>query len=222
MRRIVFAAVPPVQILDLIGPFEVFARCGGYRVELVTSSDDLQVTSSSGLTIGNARDYRGVRGTIDTLLVPGGDGAEDLRCDARFLGWLARMASSVRRVGSICTGTFLLAAAGVLDGRRVTTHWGWCDRLARDYPKITVEGDPIFVQDGHVFTSAGVTAGLDLALALVEQDQGRHRAKAIAPGRCGVSRAVRHEPAAFRASVRRRDRRNAGSLRRAHARHGGA
>jgi transcriptional regulator GlxA family with amidase domain len=180
MRRVVFAAVPPVQILDLTGPFEVFARCGGYRVELVTSSDDAVVSSSSGLAVAGARHYRGLRGAVDTLLVPGGDGAEDLRCDARFLAWLARMAPTVRRVGSICTGTFVLAAAGILDGRRATTHWGWCERLAREYPAVQVDRDPIFVQDGNVFTSAGITAGIDLALALVEKDQGRSRAKTIA------------------------------------------
>jgi transcriptional regulator GlxA family with amidase domain len=158
----------------------VFARCGGYRVELVTSSDDALVSSSSGLAVSGARSYRSLRGAVDTLLVPGGDGAEELRCDARFLDWLARKAATVRRLGSICTGAFPLAAAGILDGRRATTHWGWCDRLARAYPAVRVEADPIFVQDGSVYTSAGVTSGIDLALAMVEDDHGRLKAKTIA------------------------------------------
>lgn len=180
MRRVVFAAVPPVQILDLTGPFEVFARCGGYQIELVTTATKGTVSSSSGLTISGAKHYREFRGSIDTLVVPGGDGAEALNCDAAFLRWLSRMSQRARRTCSICTGTFLLAAAGILDNRSATTHWGWCKRLADEYPAIRVLTDPIFVKDGNVYTSAGITAGIDLALALVEEDQGRQRAKTIA------------------------------------------
>ena len=180
MRRVVFAAVPPVQILDLTAPYEIFARCGGYRVELVTNAPRGLVTSSCGLTVCRAGDYRKLRGSVDTLLVPGGDGAEEIACDQPFLDWLAGIGRRVRRVGSICTGAFLLAAAGILDGRRAVTHWGWCSRLARDFPRIRVQQDPIFIQDGNVYTSAGVTSGLDLALALVEEDQGHQRALQIA------------------------------------------
>jgi transcriptional regulator GlxA family with amidase domain len=180
MRRVVFAVVPPLQILDLTAPFEIFARCGGYRVELVTNAPRGLVNSSCGLTLCRAVDYRKLRGPVDTLLVPGGDGAEELACDQAFIDWLAGMSKRVRRVGSICTGAFLLAAAGILDGRRAVTHWGWCARLAREFPRVRVEQDPIFIQDGNVYTSAGVTSGLDLALALVEEDHGHQRALQIA------------------------------------------
>lgn len=180
MRTIVFAAVPPVQIVDLTAPFEVFARCGGYRVELVSNAPRGRVTSSCGLTLCDAKDYRSIRGRVDTLLVPGGDGAEELCCDREFLDWLAGMSKRVRRIGSVCTGAFLLAAAGIPDGRRAVTHWDWCGRLARQFPRVRVEEDPIFIQDGHVYTSAGVTSGLDLALALVEEDHGHQRALKIA------------------------------------------
>jgi len=180
MRHIVFIAVPPVQILDLTGPYEVFARCGGYRVTLLSSDRKGAVASSCGLTLSGARHYAGFRGTVDTLIVPGGDGAEQLLCDAKLLSWLQRTGKRCRRTASVCTGSFLLAAAGLLDGRRATTHWDWCDRLATQFPSVDVVPDPIFVRDGSVYTSAGVTAGIDLALALIEEDQGRQQAKTIA------------------------------------------
>lgn len=180
VRRVVFLAIPPVQILDLTGPFEVFARCGGYRVELASCDDTGFVTSSSGLTLTGARSYREVRGPIDTLMLPGGDGAEAILCDEDFLSWLRRVSCRVRRVCSVCTGASILAAAGILDGRRAVTHWRWCSRLQQRFPKVKVERDPIFIRDGHIYTSAGVTAGLDLALALVEEDHGSQRALEIA------------------------------------------
>ncbi len=179
-RRVIFVAVPPVQIIDLTAPYEVFARCGGYRVELVTNAARGLVASSSGLTLSGANDYRSVRGNIDTVMVPGGDGAEQLLCDEAFLDWLRRMSTRARRIGSICTGAFLLAAAGILDGRRAVTHWDWCGRLAAAFPNVKVEQDPIFIKEGKVYTSAGVTAGIDLALALVEEDHGHRRALEIA------------------------------------------
>jgi len=180
MLRIVFAAVPPIQIVDLTAPFEVFARAGGYRVELVSNQPSGRVLSSSGLTLCDAKDYRKLRGEVDTLLVPGGDGAEELACSAEFLSWLKSMSGRVRRIGSICTGATLLAAAGILDDRRAVTHWRWCVRLKRDFPRVLVESDPIYIKDGHIYTSAGVTAGIDLALALVEEDFGTRRALDIA------------------------------------------
>ncbi len=180
MRRVVFAVVPPVQILDLTAPYEVFARCGGYRVELISAASNDDVTSSCGLIMHGAMDYRKLRGSVDTLLVPGGDGAEQLLCDTAFLRWLHAMSRRVRRIGSICTGAALLGAAGILDGRRAVTHWKWCRRLAESFPKVSVERDPIYIKDGKVYTSAGVTAGIDLALALVEEDHGQKRALEIA------------------------------------------
>lgn len=180
MRHVVFLAVPPVQILDLAGPFEVFARCGGYRVTLATTAPQGGVGSSCGLQLANAVDYRRVRGAIDTLVVPGGDGAEAPDHDPAVLRWITGAARRARRVVSVCTGAFLLAGAGVLDGRRATTHWAYCEQMARRYPRVSIDPEPLFVRDGSVHTSAGVTAGIDLALALVEEDHGRQRAKQIA------------------------------------------
>lgn len=158
----------------------MFARAGGYRVELVTNAPRGLVRSSSGLTVCDAMDYRKLRGDVDTLLVPGGDGAEEIECAPEFLNWLKSMSGRVRRIGSICTGAMLLAAAGILDDRRAATHWRWCARLKREFPRVCVERDPIYVKDGHIYTSAGVTAGIDLALALVEEDFGTRRALDIA------------------------------------------
>jgi transcriptional regulator GlxA family with amidase domain len=121
-----------------------------------------------------------VGGVIDTLIVAGGDGTRTVMADESFLGEIRRLAPTCRRVASVCSGAFVLAAAGLLDGRRATTHWQWCDVLAESFPNVVVEGDHIFVRDGEVWTSAGVTAGIDLALAMVEEDVGREVALAIA------------------------------------------
>jgi transcriptional regulator GlxA family with amidase domain len=121
-----------------------------------------------------------VRGRIDTLLVAGGDGVLAAAADPEVVRHVRRLARGARRVTSVCSGAFVLAEAGLLDGRRVTTHWRRCAQLAERYPAVTVDPDPIFVRDGDVWTSAGVTAGMDLALALVEQDRGREVALAIA------------------------------------------
>jgi transcriptional regulator GlxA family with amidase domain len=180
MRRVVFAVVPPIQILDLTGPYEVFARAGGYRVELVTTASGRPLGSSCGLIVGPAKHYLDLRGRIDTLLIPGGDGAEQIAPDDRFLSWLRAASKRTRRVGAICTGAFVLGEAGLLDGRRAVTHWGWCAELTQRFPLAKVEQDPIYIRDGNVYTSAGVTSGIDLALAMVEEDQGAQRALAIA------------------------------------------
>jgi transcriptional regulator GlxA family with amidase domain len=185
-RRIVIVAYPDVQLLDVVGPLEVFAIANregvaraGYTVEVVTV-DGEAVTGSSGLAIVPRRALRSVRGAIDTLIVAGGTGTPDAMRDAELIGWLRRAAPRCRRVASVCSGAFVLAAAGLLDGRRATTHWQVCDTLARLYPSVTVEPDPIYVRDGNVSTSAGVTAGMDLALAFVEEDLGRDAALRVA------------------------------------------
>jgi transcriptional regulator GlxA family with amidase domain len=117
---------------------------------------------------------------LDTLVVAGGQGVEAAASDAVLVDWVRQRARQARRTASVCTGAFLLAASGVLDGRRAVTHWSFCAGLARRFPAVRVEPDPIFVQDGSVWTSAGVTAGIDLALALVEEDLGRTVALAVA------------------------------------------
>jgi transcriptional regulator GlxA family with amidase domain len=180
MRRIVFLAVPPVQMLDVVGPVEVFAHCDGYRLELVSNAPRRLVRGSSGLVLGEAKHYRHLRGRVDTLLVAGGDGVRTALGDRRLLEWLRVMSGRVRRIGSVCTGAFLLAEAGLLEGRRAVTHWRWCRTLAQRNPGVAVEDDPIFIKDGHVYTSAGITAGIDLALALVEEDHGHRKATEIA------------------------------------------
>ena len=183
-RRVTVVAFPDVEVLDVTGPLEVFAqaadcRRAAYTTEILTSGAS-PIVCSAGVKLVPDGSIGDVRGRIDTLVVAGGRGVADAMRDRRLLRWLARMAPRVRRLASVCSGTFLLAEAGLLDGRRVTTHWRGCDELARRYPALTVERDPIFVRDGTVYTSAGVTAGMDLALALVEEDHGRQLALRVA------------------------------------------
>ena len=167
-----------IQSLDVSGPAEVFAAAG-HQVRVV-SVDGQPVRSESGLTLLPDGDLASVRGPVDTLVVAGGPGTLEALVDQRLIAWLRRVAPRCRRITSVCSGAFLLAEAGLLDGRRATTHWSVCDALAAHYPSVTVEPDSIYVRDGSVWTSAGVTAGMDLALALVEADHGRDAALAIA------------------------------------------
>jgi transcriptional regulator GlxA family with amidase domain len=184
-RRIVVLAYDRVQSLDVTGPVEVFSVATqhgitpAYRVEVVAPGA-APITTTSGIVLTPARALADVRGPVDTLVVAGGDGVRAQLADPELLATVRRVAGRSRRVASVCTGTFLLAEAGLLDGRRVTTHWSRCRRLAREYPGLTVDPDPIFVRDGDVYTSAGVTAGIDLCLALVEADHGRDAALAVA------------------------------------------
>lgn len=177
-RRIVMVAFPYANALDIVGPLEVFAGAR-HPVEIVAVRAGAFPTQS-GYQLVAERAVRSVRGGVDTLLVAGGMGTQEAMRDRALLGWLRQMAPRVRRLGSVCTGSFLLAEAGLLDGRRATTHWGWCTTLAERYPSVSVDPDPIFVKDGNVYTSAGVTAGMDLALALVEEDHGRALALEVA------------------------------------------
>jgi transcriptional regulator GlxA family with amidase domain len=179
MKRVLFVVVPPIQILDLTGPYEVFARCGGYQVELAASEQG-PIPSSCGLMLCDAAYYREVSGPVDTIVVPGGGGAEKLRCGDEFLEWFRDIAGTARRVCSICTGAFVLGQAGLLDDRKAVTHWNWCERLSEQFPKICVERAPLFVKDGAYYSSGGVTSGMDLALELVEEDHGPGRSSRIA------------------------------------------
>jgi transcriptional regulator GlxA family with amidase domain len=193
-RRVVMLAFPDVQILDIVGPLEVFhiatqvlERTGrshasggaGYRTELVAAAAG-PVRTSGGIEIVAQRDLRSVRGDIDTLIVPGGQGTRTAVSDAKLPGWIRRTAPRARRVASVCTGTLLLAEAGLTSGKRVTTHWAFADELARRYPETTVDPDPVYTRDGNLYSSAGVTAGMDLAIALVEEDFGRDVALLVA------------------------------------------
>lgn len=191
-RRIVFIAGPGVEILDLVGPLQVFARAAEmharenpgsppiYSVEVATVSSRRSLIANCGLHITADKTFREVRGTIDTLLVAGGDAIEQNEVTPEAVRWLKRISPRIRRVGSVCTGAMLLARAGLLDGRRATTHWNWCQTLIKRAPHARVDADPIFVRDENVYTSAGVTAGMDLALALVEEDHGSRLALQVA------------------------------------------
>ncbi len=183
MRSVLVIAFEDVQILDVAGPLEVFniasrllerdARgASGYRLELAAPQRG-PVRTSNGLQLIAASTVSHISVAPDTLLVAGGPGARAAARDPHLLGCLTRLALDARRVGSVCTGALVLAAAGLLDGRRATTHWQACSELSRDHPEVRVLPNSIFVQDGKFWTSAGVTAGMDLALALVEQDVGR-------------------------------------------------
>ena len=175
-RRVVIVAFDDAQPLDVVGPAEVFNTAAriqppGYRVEVVAPSAEPIRAASVRLAPDKA--IASCRGPIDTLICAGGTGVREAARDDQLVRWVKGAAKRSRRTASVCTGAFLLAEAGLLDGKRATTHWSGCAALATRYPGVTVEPDPIFVQDGNVYTSAGVTAGMDLALALVDEDLGR-------------------------------------------------
>ena len=151
-----------------------------YIVEVVSLSASRSLAANCGLRFAADKTFRQARGKIDTLLVAGGDAIERNEIGSEAVRWLKRTAAKCRRVGSVCTGAMLLARAGLLDGRRATTHWNWCQTLIKRAPRADVDPDPIFVRDENVYTSAGVTAGMDLALALVEEDHGSRLALQVA------------------------------------------
>jgi transcriptional regulator GlxA family with amidase domain len=184
-RRVVIVAVPEVQSLDVSGPAEVLAAASEaagegatrYAIE-VAAPGGAPVPTGSGYALLPSTALEDVRPPLDTLIVAGGSGAR--RADAPVVACVRALAPHARRVASVCTGAYVLAAAGLLDGRKATTHWAFCADLQRRYPSVCVERDPIFVVDGALRTSAGVTAGMDLALALVEEDLGPRVALEVA------------------------------------------
>ncbi len=191
-RRVVVLAPPTAQALEVAGPVEVFScvaeklreagreRLAGYTVEVVSAVETLHIRSSRGPTLLAQRTFREVDYEIDTLLVAGGmdiwtgEGHPDL------LRWVRARCAAARRYGSVCTGAFVLAQAGLLDRKRVTTHWYFCQQLQAQFPKVLVDPEPIFIRDDRLFTSAGVASGLDLALAMVEDDFGQDTALRVA------------------------------------------
>ncbi len=187
-RRVEFLAFPDVQLLDVTGPFQVFASANRlfteagqsppYALTVVAAVPGL-IASSSGLAlVAEALPMPDV--ALDTLIIAGGMGVNATRRDRALVEWIRCRADVARRVTSVCSGAFLLAATGLLDGRRATTHWSRCAELAAEFPAVRVEDDPIYVNDGAIWTSAGVTAGIDMALALVEADLGRVVATTVA------------------------------------------
>ncbi|OBH78611.1 transcriptional regulator, partial [Mycobacterium scrofulaceum] len=186
-RKVVIAGFPGVQALDVVGPHEVFTGAslltgGGYDVALA-SIDGQAISTPTGLAFVAAPlpDPCDPSEQIDTVVLPGGGGVDAARSDAELIGWIKAVAGTARRVVTVCTGAFLAAEAGLLDGQRVTTHWAFAGRLAREFPAIDVDPDPIFVRSSDtVWTAAGVTAGIDLALSLVEDDHGTEVAQTVA------------------------------------------
>jgi transcriptional regulator GlxA family with amidase domain len=187
LRMVEILTFPAGQLLDVAGPLQVFATANElvaargdaplYSARVVSAAAPSVVTSAGlGLAVAPLR----ASGELDTLLVAGGPGVHAAAENPVVLSWLRRRAGKARRVASVCTGAFLLAAAGLLKGRRAATHWRHCAELASLHPAIRVESDPIYVRDGSVWTSAGVTAAIDLALALVEEDAGRALSLAVA------------------------------------------
>ncbi len=189
MKRVLVVAIPPANELDVIGPVSVFSKAdafirssGGdpaYRVEVVSGGRSLTVAGASGVGLVAANRHKDVRGSVDTLLVAGGPGARD-GASSDLIAWLKRMAPRTRRVGSVCTGAFVLAQAGLLSGRTAATHWAHANELRRRYSDVTVDADSIWLRDRNVVTSAGICAGIDLCLALVEEDYGAEIALAAA------------------------------------------
>jgi transcriptional regulator GlxA family with amidase domain len=193
-RLVVVLAFEDVQLLDVTGPVQTFASanemvCGtrGAPTDgapywiLVVSRRGGPIRSTSGLPLLTQPIAKAIGAKrIDTLIIPGGAGVHDAASDAKTLAWVHRQASTARRIASVCTGAFLLAATGILSGRRVTTHWRFCTRLQQDFPDIHVDSDPIYVRNDRVWTSAGITAGIDLSLALVQEDFGRKLAMQVA------------------------------------------
>lgn len=191
-RVIAFLAPPQTQIMDVAGPFQIFVRASElyqqeypdagppYRVILASTSRQRRVETNCGIPLLASAWYRELPNDIDTLLIAGGTGLDVAARDSTLLSWLQTTAARTRRFGSICTGAFLLAAAKLLEGKRVTTHWKWAAELAKCSANMTVDPDPIFIRDGNTYTTAGITAGMDLALALVEEDLGSPLALRVA------------------------------------------
>jgi transcriptional regulator GlxA family with amidase domain len=180
MRRVVIVGPPPVQILDVSGPLEVFSNAPGYIVQLGNPGTEANLQTNRGIALAGAIPIREITGPIDTLVIVGGPGAETGFYEESFVAWIAEASTRSRRVASVCTGAFLLGAAGLIDGKKVVTHWKFCDELARRFPLASVQSDPIYLKDGALYTSAGITAGIDLSLALVEEDLGHEAALHVA------------------------------------------
>ena len=187
--RVVFVAFKGMSLLDLSGPLETFGtvpllpgraeNAPRYEVHVVSAEGGPVMTCvGAALMTAPLASLNGK--AIDTLIVPGGPNAREVIGDARLLAWVKARAPKCRRVASVCTGSFLLAAAGLLKGKRAVTHWTHCGLLKEQHPDVTVEPDAIFVKDGTVWTSAGITTGIDLALAMIEEDLGREVAMQIA------------------------------------------
>lgn len=181
-KTILFLVYPEIQPIDIAGPMQAFitadeeAGGGAYRVRVASLRRGAVALAGAAAILAEPLPRR----APDTLVVPGGPGVHTARANAAYVAATRRLARDARRVCSVCTGAFLLASSGLLDGREVATHWRACDQLAAEFPRLSVRSDPIWVRDGAIWTSAGVTAGIDLALALIEADLGAALALRVA------------------------------------------
>ncbi|WP_029902242.1 GlxA family transcriptional regulator [Prevotella sp. 10(H)] len=191
-KHIAFLVIPDATLLDITGPYEVFTQANeclhkrdlsdAYILHTLSAGKSKAVRTASGMTLQCEDYYNKTDYEIDTFFIPGMPNSMQHRysLDKKVLQWINKQSKKVRRICSVCTGTFFLAEAGVLNGKNATTHWELCDKLQHDYPDIKVNAEPIFVKDGNTYTSAGISAGMDLALALVEEDFGRALALEVA------------------------------------------
>lgn len=217
-HRVAMLVYPDAQLLDISGPLEVFARTSRWLLEHGGRSSPAYAVALIAREAGVSRTSGGIElmvhrdlddcSPIDTLLVTGGIGCTAACADVVLVDWLRQRAAEVERVGSICSGALLLAAAGLLDGREATTHWAWLDRLAAAAPTCRIDREAIYVRDGRVYSSAGVTAGIDLALGLVEADWGKSVAVAVAQELVVYRRRSARQPqlSRFLEAERREDR----------------
>ncbi|MDH7794582.1 transcriptional regulator GlxA family with amidase domain [Beijerinckia sp. GAS462] len=186
-RRIAILTFPDVQLLDVAGPLQAFASANDLAAsgkrplpyETMVLAQEQRVRTTAGLVL-ETMPLSARSAPFDTLMLAGGQGVNVASEDESLIRWIKSRARTTRRMASVCSGAFLLAAAGLLDGRRAVTHWRRCAEFARLYPEVKLDPDPIFVRDGNIWTSAGITAGIDLALALIEDDLGRETALAVA------------------------------------------
>ena len=185
-RLVVFVVYPDIVLLDLVGPLQVFSHAldpeigaNGYDC-VVTSFEGGMVETNTVVPIPSEPMSRYLNRQIHTLVVVGGDGANKAMRDGALLKKIKKLSSAARRVCSVCSGALVLAATGILDGHRAVTHWDDCKTLEEEFPGVRVEIDPIYIKDGHIWTSAGITAGMDMALAIVTEDLGRAAALQVA------------------------------------------
>ena len=191
-KRVVFVTNPESRSLEYFGPLQVFDEARiffdyenrldlAYEVEVVSMGTG-PLYERKGFSIEAPIPYHRLRGEVDTLILQAADEGDACLRDKKFLDWVARMSGQVRRMVSICTGSFILAEAGLLDGRRASTHWCAFDDFRNKYPNVTLDPDAIYVKDGHIYSSAGATSGMDLAIALIEEDYGAAFARRVAQG----------------------------------------
>ncbi len=202
MRTIRLLAYDNANLLDITGPAQVFASASQYAMRLGerdAPSYGVEIVSLAGGTVRTSADVvietaRALVSPVDTFLVAGGFGAESAQGEKALLDYIRAEAPMARRAGSVCTGAFVLAATGLLDGRRATTHWAWRDAFTAAFPKVSLEPDAVYVEDGKYWTSAGVLAGVDMAMAMVERDLGLKMADYTARALVAESRRARGEP----------------------------